>query len=301
MKKYNVIVVFDCEMEKTLMCKRAKEPYLGMYNLVGGKIEKEHDGLNEAYRELREETNISEDDINLTHFMNIEYVSFNKSLEVYYGTLNKEVELVEEVNKLVKGYDDDAIIAGEGPLMKDLTTISDTDFKNVNYLSIAIIFILMLFVLKSVSLPIILVTAIEFAIFVNMGISFYTNDTLPFIASIVIGTIQLGATIDYAILMSTKYIEERKTNDKKKAMEITLENTVPSIITSALCFFAATVGVYMYSKIDMIGAICKLLSRGSIISMLVVVLILPSLLIIFDKIICKTTKGLKEAVYEKNK
>ena len=159
----------------------------------------------------------------------------------------------------------------------------------------------MLFVLKSVSLPIILVTAIEFAIFVNMGISFYTNDTLPFIASIVIGTIQLGATIDYAILMSTKYIEERKTNDKKKAMEITLENTVPSIITSALCFFAATVGVYMYSKIDMIGAICKLLSRGSIISMLVVVLILPSLLIIFDKIICKTTKGLKEAVYEKNK
>lgn len=100
MKKYNVIVVFDCEMKKTLMCKRAKEPYLGMYNLVGGKIEKEHDGLNEVYRELREETNISEDDINLTHFMNIEYVAMNKSLEVYFGILNKEVKLIEEVNEL---------------------------------------------------------------------------------------------------------------------------------------------------------------------------------------------------------
>lgn len=100
MKKYNVIVVFDCEMKKTLMCKRAKEPYLGMYNLVGGKIEKEHYGLNEAYRELREETNISEDDINLTHFMNIEYVAMNKSLEVYFGILNKEVKLIEEVNEL---------------------------------------------------------------------------------------------------------------------------------------------------------------------------------------------------------
>ena len=236
--------------------------------------------------------------VNIIENDEYQLIILNSTYEIASDELNSQIE---EVNKLVKGYDDDAIIAGEGPLMKDLTTISDTDFKNVNYLSIAIIFILMLFVLKSVSLPIILVTAIEFAIFVNMGISFYTNDTLPFIASIVIGTIQLGATIDYAILMSTKYIEERKTNDKKKAMEITLENTVPSIITSAFCFFAATVGVYMYSKIDMIGAICKLLSRGSIISMLVVVLILPSLLIIFDKIICKTTKGLKEAVYEKNK
>lgn len=236
--------------------------------------------------------------VNIIENDEYQLIILNSTYEIASDELNSQIE---EVNKLVKGYDDDAIIAGEGPLMKDLTTISDTDFKNVNYLSIAIIFVLMLFVLKSVSLPIILVTAIEFAIFVNMGISFYTNDTLPFIASIVIGTIQLGATIDYAILMSTKYIEERKTNDKKKAMEITLENTVPSIITSALCFFAATVGVYMYSKIDMIGAICKLLSRGSIISMLVVVLILPSLLIIFDKIICKTTKGLKEAVYEKNK
>lgn len=218
-------------------------------------------------------------------------VIVNSTYEVASDELNNQIATV---NKIVKKYDKKAIIAGEGPLMKDLTEISDTDFHNVNYLSIIIIFILMLLVLKSASLPVILVCAIEFAIFVNMGISYYTHDTLPFIASIVIGTIQLGATIDYAILMSTKYIEERNNNDKMTAIKNTLSNTVPSIITSALCFFAATIGVFLYSKIDMIGAICKLLSRGSIISMLVVVLILPSLLIIFDKIIVHTTKGLRE-------
>ena len=218
-------------------------------------------------------------------------VIVNSTYEVASDELNNQIATV---NKIVKKYDKKAIIAGEGPLMKDLTEISDRDFHNVNYLSIIIIFILMLLVLKSASLPVILVCAIEFAIFVNMGISYYTHDTLPFIASIVIGTIQLGATIDYAILMSTKYIEERNNNDKMTAIKNTLSNTVPSIITSALCFFAATIGVFLYSKIDMIGAICKLLSRGSIISMLVVVLILPSLLIIFDKIIVHTTKDLRE-------
>ena len=218
-------------------------------------------------------------------------VIVNSTYEVASDELNSQID---EVSKIVKKYDKKAIIAGEGPLMKDLTEISDTDFRNVNYLSIIIIFVIMLLVLKSASLPVILVSAIEFAIFVNMGISYYTHDTLPFIASIVIGTIQLGATIDYAILMSTKYIEERNNNDKMTAIKNTLSNTVPSIITSALCFFAATIGVFLYSKIDMIGAICKLLSRGSIISMLVVVLILPSLLIIFDKIIVHTTKGLRE-------
>ncbi len=218
-------------------------------------------------------------------------VIVNSTYEVASDELNSQID---EVSKIVKKYDKKAIIAGEGPLMKDLTEISDIDFRNVNYLSIIIIFVIMLLVLKSASLPVILVSAIEFAIFVNMGISYYTHDTLPFIASIVIGTIQLGATIDYAILMSTKYIEERNNNDKMTAIKNTLANTIPSIITSALCFFAATIGVFLYSKIDMIGAICKLLSRGSIISMLVVVLILPSLLIIFDKIIVHTTKGLRE-------
>lgn len=219
-------------------------------------------------------------------------VLLNSSYEIASNELNNQIDIV---SKLVKSYDQNAIIAGEGPLMKDLTSISDEDFKNVNSLSIVIIFILMLFVLKSISLPVILVVAIEFAILTNMSIAYYSKDVLPFIASIVIGTIQLGATIDYAILMSTKYIEERRKNqDKKVAMKNTLASTIPSIIVSACCFFAATVGVYLYSKIDMIGAICNLLSRGSIISMLVVILILPSLLLVFDKVIGKTTKDLKE-------
>ena len=153
----------------------------------------------------------------------------------------------------------------------------------------------MLFVLRSLSLPIILIISIVFAIFTNLACAFYTNTTLPFVASIIVGTIQLGATIDYAILMSTKYLEERrKEKDKKIAMENTLSSTVPSIITSALCFFAATIGVSLYTKIDMIGAITTLLSRGSIISMLVVILILPSILMLTDKIIMKLTK-IKEA------
>jgi hypothetical protein len=231
----------------------------------------------------------------LTKIMeNDEYqlVLLNSTYEIASNELSTQIN---EVNKLVKSYDKKAIIAGEGPLMKDLTEICDVDFKNVNYISIIAVFILMLIVLKSYSLPIILVCTIEFAIFINMSIAYYSTDVLPFIASIIIGTIQLGATIDYAILMSTKYIEERnKTKDKFIAIRNTLENTVPSIIVSALCFFAATVGVYLYSKIDMIGSICKLLSRGSIISMLVVIFILPSLLIVFDKIIIKTTKNLKE-------
>ena len=219
-------------------------------------------------------------------------VLLNSSYEIASNELNNQIDIV---SKLVKSYDQNAIIAGEGPLMKDLTSISDEDFKNVNFLSIVIIFLLMLFVLKSISLPVILVVAIEFAILTNMSIAYYSKDVLPFIASIVIGTIQLGATIDYAILMSTKYIEERtKNRDKKVAMKNTLASTVPSIIVSACCFFAATVGVYVYSKIDMIGSICNLLSRGSIISMLVVILILPSLLLVFDKVIRKTTKDLKE-------
>ena len=226
-------------------------------------------------------------------------VLLNSSYEIASNELNNQIE---EVTKIVKSYDKKAIIAGEGPLMKDLTTISDEDFRNVNYLSIVVIFILMLIVLKSISLPVILVCAIEFAIITNMSIAYYSGNILPFIASIVIGTIQLGATIDYAILMSTKYIEERiKNKDKMVAMKNTLENTVPSIIVSALCFFAATVGVYLYSKIDMIGSICNLLSRGSIISMLVVVLILPALLIVFDKVIVKTTKNLRRVQYEEIK
>ncbi len=218
-------------------------------------------------------------------------IIINSTYEVASDELNNQVGIV---NDIVKKYDNEAILAGEGPLMKDLTVIADHDFKMVNYASIAVIFILMLIVLKSFGLPIILITAIEFAIFVNMACAYYTGVTLPFIASIVVGTIQLGATIDYAILMSTKYLEERsKINDKKKALKETLMATVPSIFISALCFFGATFGVSAYSKIDMIGAICTLLSRGAIISMIVVIFILPSLLLLLDKFILKTTRGMK--------
>lgn len=198
---------------------------------------------------------------------------------------------IEKINDLVKSYDKTSIIAGEGPLMNDLVTIADHDFRMVNYTSILVIFIIMILVLKQINLPIILILTIEFAIFCNMSLAFYTNTTLPFIASIVVGTIQLGATIDYAILMSTKYMEERQIiKDKKEAMLKTLSLTVPSIITSALCFFAATFGVAFYTKIDMIGSICELLSRGAIISSIVVILILPSLLMVCDKFIVKNKK-----------
>ena len=218
----------------------------------------------------------------------------NSTYEIASDELNNQVQIV---NKLVKKYDSNAIVAGEGPLMKDLTVIADHDFKMVNYMSIGVIFILMLIVLKSFSLPFILIIAIEFAIFTNMSCAYFTGVELPFIASIVVGTIQLGATIDYAILMSTKYLEERgKQKDKIKAMKSTLQNTVASIFVSALCFFAATFGVAIYSKIDMIGSICTLLSRGAIISMLVVILLLPALLLLFDKLIMKTTKNMKEAL-----
>lgn len=219
---------------------------------------------------------------------NYQLIIVNSKYELASKELNKQIE---DIQKIVKSYDEYGLIAGEGPLMKDLVTIADHDFKVVNYTSIAVIFIIMALVLKSISLPIILVFTIEFAIFLNMSFAFFSNTTLPFIASIVVGTIQLGATIDYAILMSTKYTEKRLAiNDKFKAMKETLALSVPSIITSALCFFAATFGVAIYTQIDMIGAICKLLARGSIISMLVVILILPSLLLIFDKIIIKGKK-----------
>ena len=220
-------------------------------------------------------------------------ILYNSLYEVASNELNSQVKKVET---LVKKYDKDGIVAGEGALMKDLVTIADHDFNMVNYTSIGVIFLVMLIVLKSIGLPLVLIFTIEFAIFMNMAISYFTGVRLPFIASIVVGTIQLGATIDYAILMSTTYLKERhdKKQDKIKAMQETLKLTVPSIITSALCFFAATIGVSLYTRIDMIGSICNLLSRGSIISMMVVILALPSLLIIFDGFILKTTKFKEE-------
>ena len=219
------------------------------------------------------------------------------SYDIATDELNNQIT---EVNKIIKKYDKDAILAGEGPLMKDLVTTTDIDFKNVNFASIGVIFILMMVVLKSISLPILLVTAIEFAIFINMGVPYFTGIEIPFIASVVIGTIQLGATIDYAILMTTKYLEERTNGlNKKQAVKSALDNSVTSIFVSAMCFFAATIGVGIVSKIDMIGSLCRLISRGAIISMLVVIGIVPSILLIFDKLIIKTTYLKKNKKKEK--
>lgn len=219
-------------------------------------------------------------------------ILINSKYEMATTELNKQIE---EVNKIVKQYDESAILAGEGPLMKDLVEISNHDFNSVNTVSIAIIFIIMIFVLKSFALPVILIAVIEFAIFINMGIPFYTNTVLPFVASIVIGTIQLGATIDYAILITTKYVGNRKAGKgKEEAVKEALGTSISSIVVSGMCFFGATFGVGVYSKIEMIGSLCTLMSRGAIISMICVIAVLPALLLLFDKVICKTTKNMKD-------
>ena len=219
-------------------------------------------------------------------------ILINSKYEMATDELNAQVETI---NQIIKKYDENAILAGEGPLMKDLVEISNHDFNSVNTVSIAIIFAIMIVVLKSISLPVILIAVIEFAIFINMGIPYYTNTVLPFIASIVIGTIQLGATIDYAILITTKYITARKEGkDKKEAIDGALGTSIGSIIVSGLCFFGATFGVGAYSKIEMIGSLCTLMSRGAIVSMVCVIAVLPSFLMIFDKLICKTTIGMRK-------
>ena len=226
-------------------------------------------------------------------FQSDEYqiIIINSNYEMATDELNDQVT---KINDIIKKYDEKAILAGEGPLMKDLVEISNHDFNSVNTVSIAIIVIIMVFVLKSIALPIILIAAIELAIFINMGIPFYTGTILPFIASIVIGTIQLGATIDYAILITNKYITLRKSGkDKKKSVTEALGTSISSIAVSGLCFFGATFGVGMYSQIEMIGSLCTLMSRGAIVSMICVITILPSFLMIFDKLICKTTLGMK--------
>ena len=219
-------------------------------------------------------------------------VLINSSYEMATDELNNQIT---QINEIVKNYDEGAILAGEGPLMKDLVQISDHDFNSVNIVSIAVIFVIMILVLKSISLPIILMITIEFAIFINMGIPYYTGTVIPFIASIVIGTIQLGATIDYAILITTKYITNRKEGrDKKEAISEALETSIGSIAVSGLCFFGATFGVGAYSKIEMIGSLCTLMSRGALISMVTVIMVLPAFLMAFDKLICKTTVGMRK-------
>ena len=213
----------------------------------------------------------------------------------YKVASDEENAQIDELSKILKSYDKDGMLIGEAAATKDLIDITDHDFKVVNIVSIAAIFIIILIALRSVSLPIILVAVIEFAITVNMGVPCFTNTTIPFIAWVVIGTIQLGATVDYAILMTTRYKTERNAGkDKHEAVTIALTTSMKSIMVSALGFFASTFGVGVYSSVDMISQLCTLMSRGAIISMITVICILPSMLMLFDKVIINTTMGIKK-------
>ena len=208
----------------------------------------------------------------------------------YKSATEKVNKQINEINNIVKKYSPGSMVIGEAPLMNDLETVTNVDLRNVNIASIAAIFVIILIVFKSISLPVIQVAVIEFAICVNMAVPYYTGLSLPFVASIVIGTIQLGATVDYAILMTSRYQKERINGKKKmEAIRIAHETSMQSIITSGLSFFAATIGIAIYSNIDMISAICTLLARGAVISTVAVIFILPAMFMIFDKLICKTT------------
>lgn len=199
---------------------------------------------------------------------------------------------IKELNQILHSYDEGGMLIGEGPLTADLIDITDKDFKTVSAVSIGIIFLIILILFKSISLPVILVSVIEFAIFVNMGIPYYMGTKLPFVASIVIGTIQLGSTVDYAILMTTRYKRERNHGaGKYDAITTAHRVSAQSIMVSALSFFAATIGVGLYSNIDMISSLCILMARGALISMVVVIFVLPSVFMVFDKVIVKTSKG----------
>lgn len=210
----------------------------------------------------------------------------------YTSATPKVNKQIAAIDKIAKKYDPSTMVIGEAPLMKDLEDVTNVDLRNVNILSMAAIFVIIMIVFKSISLPVLLVAVIEFAIAVNMAIPYYQGVSLPFVASIVIGTIQLGATVDYAILLTNRYQKERKKGKSKtEAVRISHQANMLSIVTSGLSFFAATFGVAVYSKVDMIGSICTLLSRGALISMIVVLTVLPAMFLIFDKVICKTTLG----------
>lgn len=213
----------------------------------------------------------------------------------YSSATDESNSQIAQINEIVKSYDPTGMVIGEGPLMKDLEDVTSVDLNTVNTVSILAILVIVMFVFKSVSLPFILVLVIEFAIFVNMAFSYYRGVSQPFVAPIVIGTIQLGATVDYAILMTGRYKLERMSGkSKREAVSIAHKTCIKSIITSGLSLFAATIGVALYSNIDMIKAIVILLSRGALISMVIVILILPAMLLLFDKLICYTTIGMKK-------
>lgn len=222
----------------------------------------------------------------------------------YASATDESNEQIHDIDAIVKDYQKGGMVIGEAPLMKDLTDVTNVDLENVNTLSMIAIFIIILITFKSISIPVILVSVIEFAIACNMAVPYYTNTSLPFVASIVIGTIQLGATVDYAILMTSRYQKERvvQKRSKKDAIIIAHKTSIKSILTSGFCFFAATFGVAIYSRIDMIGSICTLLSRGSVISMVVVICVLPAMLWVFDGIIIRSSWDMiKEKVHQRDK
>jgi predicted RND superfamily exporter protein len=212
-----------------------------------------------------------------------------------YKTATDEVNAqINELNTILKKYDSKGMLIGEAPCTKDLIETTDEDFKVVNTVSIVAIFVIIALVEKSITLPLILVAVIELSIFINLGLAHLTGTSLPFIAPICISTIQLGATVDYAILMTTRYKQERyEGRDKREAVTNALKVSIPSIIVSAMGLFSATFGVALYSDVDIISSLCDLMARGAIVSMFAVILFLPAMFMLFDKMICVTSIGFR--------
>ena len=229
---------------------------------------------------------------------NHELLLINSEYTVASDEVNNQID---SLNTILKKYDEKGMLIGEAPCTKDMIDITDRDFQVVDAISIAAIFVIIALVTGSITLPVILVAVIEFSIFVNLGLAHYTGVSLPFIAPICISTIQLGATVDYAILMTTRYKTERCSGKtKKEAVQIALSTSIPSIITSAMGLFAATFGVAMYSDIDIISSLCLLMARGAVVSMFAVILVLPAMLMVFDKVVCGTTKGMRVVLKSNN-
>ena len=218
-------------------------------------------------------------------------ILINSAYKVSTDDCNNQID---SINAILKEYDPNGMLIGEAPCTKDLIEITNTDFSVVSWVSIGFVFLIILLTLRSLSLPVILVAVIEFAVFINLGIPYYTGFTMPFIAPICISTIQLGSTVDYAILMTTRYKELRPYNSKKESVTQALAYAMPSILVSALSFFAATFGVGLYSDIDLISSMCNLLARGALVSMLSVLLVLPSLLMLLDGIVTHTSMGMRK-------
>ena len=257
---------------------------LGMETLLGSRVPESM--IPDSVKEILENDNY-------------ELMLVNNEYKVASEEVNRQIT---ELNEILKRYDPNGMLVGEAPCTKDLITITDKDFKVVNAVSILAVFVIIIFVFKSWFLPIVLVAVIEFAIFINLGIPYLTGTTIPFVASIVIGTIQLGSTVDYAILMTSRYETERGSGkSKKESIQIAHRASMKSIIVSAISFFAATFGVGVYSNIDMISSLCSLMARGALISMVVVLCVLPSMFMVFDKIICRSSKNFKGAYHNEQK